>query len=607
MSENTLQNPRLKSIAEFLDGKHQFIIPSYQRGYRWEERQIIELLDDIHEFQKEIKKRKRDVSGEFYCLQPIVVLNKGNNVWEVIDGQQRLTTIYILLASLKEALKILDLPTNLFSLEYETREQGTNSSKEFLEKITTITEIDKSNIDFYRMSDAFLIIKQWLNNEQRDENNKINKGDFCNTLLKRDLELNFDRANNVRFIWYEIDPEGDKPNVAFAKYNQGKIDLTNAELIKAIFYLTDSSSNDREKKKHQLKIGYEWDNMETTLRKNDFWKFINPTQSYTSHIEFIFELVASKYIGDVNLRIDKKIDSLWSFYVFNELINNNTHIYDDRYNNTKDFLWDEVKTYYRTFLEWYNDNTYFHVIGFLLQIGKRIETIKKLSETHSKSELLEELQKQIKGHFGELDLDQLGYDYEPKKAKELLLLFNIISTMNSEYNRFAFDRFSCENWSLEHIHAQQSEVLKSDKQRKQLLSEQREYFSTQNKLDLISKIDEILAQVKIEPDVFNSIQDEIFSNYSKHNYIHSIMNLALLTIPDNSCLNNNIYPIKRDLIKELDEKGSFIPICTKNVFLKYYSKGVEQNVMWDKQDMEMYLSEIKKVLKKYINVKEYAY
>lgn len=607
MSENTLQNPRLKSIAEFLDGKHQFIIPSYQRGYRWEERQIIELLDDIHEFQKEIKKKNGNVSGEFYCLQPIVVLNKGNNVWEVIDGQQRLTTIYILLASLKEALKILDLPTNLFSLEYETREQGTNSSKEFLEKITTISEIDKSNIDFYRMSDAFLIIKQWLNNDQRDESNKINKGDFCNTLLKRDLENNFDRANNVRFIWYEIDPEGDKPNVAFAKYNQGKIDLTNAELIKAIFYLTDSSSNDREKKKYQLKIGYEWDDMETTLRKNDFWKFINPTQSYTSHIEFIFELVANKYIGDVNLKIDKKIDSLWSFYVFNELINNNTHIYDDRYNNTKDFLWDEVKTYYRTFLEWYNDNTYFHVIGFLLQIGKRIETIKKLSETHSKSELLEELQKQIKGHFGELDLDQLGYDYESKKAKELLLLFNIISTMNSEYNRFAFDRFSCENWSLEHIHAQQSEVLKSDKQRRQLLSEQREYFSTQNKLDMISKIDEILAQVKIEPEVFNSIQDEIFSNYSKHNYIHSIMNLALLTIPDNSCLNNNIYPIKRDLIKELDEKGSFIPICTKNVFLKYYSKGVEQNVMWDKQDMEMYLAEIKKVLRKYINVKEYAY
>ncbi|MCR5862310.1 hypothetical protein LRS05_09205 [Flavobacterium sp. J372] len=111
------------------------------------------------------------------------------------------------------------------------------------------------------MSDAFIIIKKWLENEN------LNLGDFCNTLLKTDFDDFFDRANNVRFIWYEIDPDGDAPNVAFAKYNQGKIDLTNGELIKAIFYLSDTSMNEREKKKYQLKIGYEWDSIESTLQK----------------------------------------------------------------------------------------------------------------------------------------------------------------------------------------------------------------------------------------------------------------------------------------------------------------------------------------------------
>lgn len=601
MAENALINPRLKSIAEFLDGNHHFIIPSYQRGYRWEERQIIDLLNDIYEFQEEIKKKTGDKIGEFYCLQPIVVLKTKDDKWEVIDGQQRLTTILILLSSIKEALKLLRLPTTFFSLEYETREKEECSSREFLQNITAVSVINKTNIDFLRMSDAFLIIKKWLDNEN------INLGEFANTLLKTDFENDFDRANNVRFIWYELNPDGDKPNIAFAKYNQGKIDLTNAELIKAIFYLSDSSMNDREKKKYQLKVGYEWDDMENTLRKKDFWKFINPNKSYTNYIEFIFELVANKYINKIDLKLNKNIDKLWSFYVFNELITKNAKIYNEKYNNTRDFLWDEVKTYYRTFVEWYNNNTYYHIIGFLLQIGKNIESIKELTESHTKMNLENELRLLILNHFKEIDLEQLGYDYDREKAKQLLLLFNVITTMNSRYNRFAFDRFASENWSLEHIHAQQSEELKTDKQKRQLLNEQKQYFANHNKEDLLSKINKLLGMTRVDQEEFDEIQNEIFNEYSDTTSIHSIRNLALLTVPDNSCLNNNIFPIKRDLIKELDEKGSFIPICTKNVFLKYYTKGVEQNVKWDKQDMISYLDEIKKVLNDYIKIKENEY
>ena len=604
MIENTLINPRLKSIAEFLDGNHHFVIPSYQRGYRWEERQIFDLLNDILEFQKKIqeKRKKTDVSGEFYCLQPIVVLDKGNNNYEVIDGQQRLTTIHILLSYLKPKLPDFGYPTDLFSIRYETREKEECSSKAFLENIITISNIDKTNIDFYRMSDAYLIIKKWF------EETKPILGKFCDTLLSTEYNENkADESNNVRFIWYELNPDGDEPNIAFAKYNQGKIDLTNAELIKAIFYLSDGSMNDREKKKYQLKIGYEWDDMENTLRKNDFWKFINPNKSYVNHIEFIFELVADKYLDKVNLKLKKNIDTLWSFYVFNELITKNTKIYDEKYNNTRNFLWDEVKTYYRTFVEWYNDNIYYHIIGFLLQIGKNIEDIKKLTENHTKTNLEEELRRLIQNHFREVDFEQLGYDYDYKKAKELLLLFNVITTMNSQYNRFAFDRFASENWSLEHIHAQQPEELKTDKQKIQLLNEQRQYFSNHNKEEAFSKINNLLEMTNIDQEEFNTVQYEIFKEYSDTTTIHSIRNLALLTVPDNSCLNNNIFPIKRDLIRELDEKGSFIPICTKNVFLKYYSKGVEQNEKWDKQDMKSYLEEMKRILNNYIKVKEYEH
>ena len=100
MAENRIE---LKSVGELLGMK--FFIPSYQRGYRWGELQIKALLEDIFNFDEKI-------DGDFYCLQPLVVL-KSNDKWRVIDGQQRLTTIYLILRSLSI---LYELKTGLFLL-----------------------------------------------------------------------------------------------------------------------------------------------------------------------------------------------------------------------------------------------------------------------------------------------------------------------------------------------------------------------------------------------------------------------------------------------------------------------------------------------------------
>ena len=174
--------------------------------------------------------------------------------------------------------------------------------------------------------------------------------------------------------------------------------------------------------------------------------------------------------------------------------------------------------------------------------------------------------------------------------------------MNSKYSKFPFERFIEEKWSLEHIHAQNSEDLKTDKQRRLLLEEQNIFFQNVKEEKLIIKIIALLEEDNIELDSFVTLQEEIFQKYSeKENVnIHSIDNMALLSTEDNSALNNNIFPIKRDKIIELDEKGSFIPICTKNVFLKYYSKDVSQNSEWTKKDKEAYRSEIQTKLTEFL-------
>ena len=98
MAENKIE---LKSVSELL--KKNFFIPSYQRGYRWTKQQVKDLLNDVNEFQPE---KNKDTNEEtWYCLQPLVVSEMDSNrkkecqlpeneYWyEVVDGQQRLTTI----------------------------------------------------------------------------------------------------------------------------------------------------------------------------------------------------------------------------------------------------------------------------------------------------------------------------------------------------------------------------------------------------------------------------------------------------------------------------------------------------------------------------------
>ena len=78
----------LKSVNQLFE--YDFFIPSYQRGYRWTDTQVTQLLEDIWHFSQRDGKTK----GEFYCLQPIVV-KRLNDEYEVIDGQQRVTTIFL--------------------------------------------------------------------------------------------------------------------------------------------------------------------------------------------------------------------------------------------------------------------------------------------------------------------------------------------------------------------------------------------------------------------------------------------------------------------------------------------------------------------------------
>ena len=577
---------KLKSIREILD--KSFYIPAYQRGYRWSSRQVIDLLDDIWEFA--LKKKKEE--GEFYCLQPVVV-KKDNEKFRVIDGQQRLTTLFIILKFFEQHIKYSFTGVKRFyTLEYETRNKQNIDSNNFLENIRDIENFKDNNsniipnietIDFYYMSNTYITIKQWFDKQDKDIN------PFLQVLLNSDVEIKnkekIDVANNVRVIWYEIYDENEI-NV-FTRLNIGKIPLTNAELIKAIFLINTKEENEK------LLLASQWDEIEYKLQDNSFFAFVNKDFDenneikYPTRIEFIFDLIANKSNLEINNL--QKDDERRSYYIFNELIKDN---------NTAKEYWDEVKKYFRVFNEFYSNQEYYHLVGFLVHNGVKIVEIVENFMNNSKDNFLNILKEKIKqkNQLKKKVFEELNYEEDYDLVTRILFLFNVISTMKSNYSRYPFNLHKSEKWSLEHIHAQKSENITKIEDRKDLLKMQLTYIDDKT---IKKDIEDLLELEKITEEKIIDIENRV-SKLFIDKEIHTIDNLALLSRDDNSSLNNSIFPAKRDKIKDLDKKGSFIPICTKNVFLKYYSNDVKETFKWNQEDRKSYLNEIKETLKEYL-------
>ncbi len=604
----------LQSIGEILE--KDFFIPYYQRGYKWESRQVEDLLEDILEFS--MKKERGELNRkEFYCLQPIVVKeNKGT--YEVIDGQQRLTTIYIILKYLEMARKFYDKSNKIYSIEYKTRVD----SHQFLQNINTITEVNKENIDFYYMSNTFLTVKNWFDSQE------VSEVDFLKIMLKNDItiehDLKIDYANNIRVIWYEIKDENEID--VFQRLNIGKIPLTNAELIKALFLINIGIKNKKKKNESdKLILATEWDNIEYTLQEDKLFSFIN-SKDYekATRIEFIFDLIADNTkISIENLRDD---DDKKSYYIFDKLIKDEKlfletfEIIDkniEQYNTTSkrvEYLWDDAKRYFRIFDELYTGESYtkekekvhiyYHLVGFLINNGAKIQNIVDHFYKNNKTEFVTFLKDEIKKSINlkNRNLEDLNYEDDHKIIEKVLFLFNVILTMKSGYSKYPFDLHKSQKWSLEHIHAQNSKDIKKDEDREILLESEIEYIKDVNiKKEANHMLKEYQNNNQVSDDDFDNLQNKIFSEYKSSNKsLHTIDNLALLSVRDNSVLSNSVFPAKRDKIIELDKTNSFIPLGTKNVFLKYFSTNVKETLTWNDNDRKVYINEIEKEIGEYI-------
>lgn len=560
----------LKAITE-LDGLN-FIIPSYQRGYRWSEKQVEDLLNDLKEFS--IKKK----DDEFYCLQPLVVKSiEGSSSYRVVDGQQRLTTIYLLLSYLKNE-------NSIYTLDYETR-QG---SKKYLNNINQ--EDAKKNIDYAHMWVAQMTIKEWYND------NSINFGEGEENLLKK-----------VKFIWYSLGTDDVEIDV-FTRLNAGKIPLSSAELIKALILNKKEFTNTegRFEPVRQSQVGTEWDIIEKALQNDSLWYFITGgNNNYTSRIEYLFHLRH----GDKT----KSIDPLSTYLSVNQKVG-------DEYTTHK--LWEDLKNDYMKICEWYEDHDLYHLLGYWFVINnedntrneantRQVKEMLDLHTTRTKEDFKNELKSMInkKNDFG--DIKNINYEKCPrKKIIHILLLFNIVSVMRNESKeyRFPFDLFlkPGQEWDIEHVRSvtdydnkviDQSWIMNIKEYIKAVYGDQ----TTGEYLDFEREVGKII-DLKNEDDKLKRFNDLVRVTNSKlevdHVFkdINSLGNLVLLDQSTNRSYKNLPFSVKRYIIFEKDSKVVYVPQCTRNVFAKQYTINPIGYSSWTQEDADSYLNHIIKTL-----------
>ena len=542
-------NIRLKYIEELINEEIEFAVPDYQRGYKWTTENINELLNDIITLK----------DGEEYCLMPIIVRptknDDGNDVIEIVDGQQRLTTLRLLIDAICNDDQ---------QCKYCIPEECYNN-------------LDKENIE-----NASKTIELF---EKGPE------------LKEKLLPAAGRKHSPFYFIWYEINGTPIDAVNTFNRVNSWKIPLKESELAKAHIFSAFGPDNYAERRMANIK----WTNLEKLFNNPNFFSFFTIGKSKdqlieyeSAHMDLLLEIWANILDEDREAQrypiykkiTENKIDGATLLAELEEVANVMKFIHEDRVS--------------------------YHLASYLLlrkktSVADMVDSYKE-GNRHGIKYLLAEVETDGKLCINRESIEKLSYwnkssDY--KIQKDILTLYNICDSLsNNTYHEFyPTVLHSNQNWTLEHIHAK-SERSKKENEIKSIIDLLNKRFTAEKernwlvdqknafKDDIDSFYDKVLYPLlsgvnidDIRPDIDSDDIDEPW-------YETSIMNLALLPYKENSSFNNSTYLEKIEKLKSFD-LSSYIPKCTLQCFSKEaFSDSDEPNEFWTKKKGERYLQTI---------------
>ncbi len=643
----------LRCVREFVH--ERFVVPSYQRGYRWTEVEVHALLDDILDFV-----RTENLTREsFYCLQPVVVLRVGGvggvgGVCHVIDGQQRLTTLRLLLTFLKSLGPLVDVEP--YSIEYDSR------PAEHSKYLDNPSGIEGSlNIDLHHFKAAYRAIESWF--EKKTTGAKL---EVISAILNSKED-----GKNVKVIWYELD-KSEPPIDVFVRLNIGKIRLTNAELIRALLLngkhfrkkASDTGSGEALLSAENFRpyeIAQEWDAIERDLQSDRYWHFLQGVNAPPpSRIELIFELLVRMQ----NIPIPDQEYGV--FFAYSALTARES--LGGRGVVNAGALWWQVKRLAMRLDEWFRDRRMYHLVGCLVSLASAAAVDKKggspraaavsvlvdalrASEQRPRAVVRAELRNLIRArlfgpelspHTSEADLsdavtnalesDEFEYsDTSRGRIRSLLLTFNVATHLRNVKSNlfFPFDAFQdpSQSWDIEHIRATMDRMPHRPDDQKAWLQTAQEYLvGLGGDGDAVTEgwakefspeADKLLGAATFDNKAFEALYRRSLVAFGGADHAEaadpgapgssvegaapvaesddgdgaSVYNLALLDSGTNRGIKHSLFPIKRRLVLKREHDGLFVPVCTRNVFLKYYTQqmGQVKNMLyWNNDDRKAY-------------------
>ena len=642
-------NIKQYAIGEILDGRY-FYIPAYQRGYRWTEKQVGDLLRDLLCFANDSKSDE-----DFYCLQPIIacpiteekklkelfksvydknLLEKG--VWEIIDGQQRLTTIFLLYKYLiakkgwnAETLKEEEDGKELYHIFYATREDSATFLESLNLDIVKGGDDFKSNIDFYQMASAFKLIDSWIKNEGKEINQRYKLGGSLETVRSSFFTLlngmRDTKSGSVQVLWYELSENKSQSSIKeFQKINTGKIRLTDAELIKGLFLL---NRNFEQSSKYirQSTLAIEWEFIENTLHANNFWYFLQKKGTdMPNRIDLLFSLIykihkikdsEEERFSDILKEADNDILDTRKSVIFRYYCDMFEGKQGEELQIAVAEAWKEVMTLFRTLDDWFYTPATYNYIGLLSQCGEDITRLifyyDHMPENATQEDFIDYLKDRIKFYLRSIKRDEEGKivtSYKDRKnIYRILLTLNIhlLNVQNSKLKsesdiyKFPFDVLNAQDWDIEHIDSFHTNALKKDELKREWIetarSDRKDFLSVQEQQEIDQKLENKEYDTVIDLLKKNAGETEMDEEIK-----NSIGNLTLLDAETNRSYGNSLFCTKRRIIIDRIKQGGFIPAATQYIFSKFYDdKGTNRSI-WAKEDMESYHKYIICMLNEYL-------
>jgi uncharacterized protein with ParB-like and HNH nuclease domain len=612
--EKLIYNVR-QVFGEYLTSKgcSFYNIPEYQRGYKWTAANVIQLLEDLKNF-------KKSDNDQFYCIQNITITkqkHKDSCCMNVIDGQQRLTTLFILLSYLQRNMKDKIISPSANILKYSIRE---TSDKFLCDSILTgiiwdnaiDTNAAHTKDQFYIMAVADAI-QDWF------RKNKLE----TKTVLD-DLVL----------IVNEVRP-GDEETV-FASLNGGKVDLDGADLVRAILITRaakqkypsiisreqlhqianddidlniDISVSSRGKiNEFRVKLGVEIDEMNKWWAQNkvkDYFEQLLPNKisknkafKYSQYpIDLLYYAFYEAY--KTKLSNSNEGESL-DLRVFENGIDLNGQSGDDHLE-----FYTAVREFHLTMMDWYNHDEIYNLIGYLMYNFKGSKISFELLwniwlESESKDDFIYRLKELIK--------EQIAlpfYNNDTKDDEDTLK--NALDELRSSILNLQYDWYN-NDFTLKFLPLVDILPIEKDvkTQTKVILSRitDPKYFRCNGE-----DKEHVRSQKRI---IDESLPEDQKASMIEENKVglNSIGNIVLLVLGVNRSYGNDPHNEKMDrIISEFLINDWYIRPHTFNVFTSKI-KSIDQNgentqdMYWSNEDIVRTVQDIEKRLVKYLNIAE---